>query len=209
MRFRTYLFLCIALLLLHCGQSAPKQPTVPIQTSQTKADSVAKQQLPSQSFPDFYGHFVRYMIAGKDSASHAFVHPKHGLWVIHANGALPEFTHYLKLGAIRIGNNQPLLPVSLAAMNCTLKEESLPVVNCDNKEFYAKTGCFAQEINTFSVDKVWRYAKLQATAVSAIETLATTISVTVINTANYKYYFSRINGSWYLTFIDLRRPCAG
>ena len=95
-------------------------------------------------------------------------------------------------------------PVDFSAV----KEEELPKINCDSKTFWTKDGCFSQQTNTFKDEKIWTYCGLSKEDEAKVEETAKTISYTVINTAmNARYYFSQIDGKWYLTFVDLRRPC--
>ena len=95
-------------------------------------------------------------------------------------------------------------PVDFSA----LKQEDLPKVNCDSKSFWTKEGCFVQETNTFKDEKIWSYCGLNKEDEAKVSELAQTISCTVINTGFHaRYYFSLINGKWYLTFVDLRTPC--
>ena len=59
----------------------------------------------------------------------------------------------------------------------------------------------------FREEKIWKYCNLDTGDEEAIAEIARSISRTVINTAIFRAYFSKIEGSWYLTFIDIRSPC--
>jgi hypothetical protein len=119
-----------------------------------------------------------------------------GLWLISSQGAMPHIEN-----VSQVDKN---FPVDFSAV----KNEELPKVNCDSKSFWTKEGTFAMEINSFKDEKIWTYCGLTKEDEAKIAELAQTISWTVINTSlNARYYFSLINGKWYLTFVDLRKPC--
>lgn len=127
---------------------------------------------------------------------HQYIHPEKGLWIINSSGAMPTMNH-----TTHVDKN---FPVDFSAV----KKEELPNVNCDSKSFWTKEGCFAHEINSFKDEKIWTYCGLSKEDEVKIFELAKTISWTVINTSLCaRYYFSLIDGKWYLTFVDLRKPC--
>jgi hypothetical protein len=84
----------------------------------------------------------------------------------------------------------------------------LPKMNCEEFNGYDKQGCFTQEINKLAATKFWDFVETSVDVKSKCETAVNTIKWTVINTANYGYYFSQINSKWYITFIDMRQPCS-
>ncbi len=161
-----------------------------------------------KQFNWFYGAFAQAAVSGNDSLFNVVIHPKHGLWIIHSSGAMPQFTKVMRIQNYKDEMGKGLLPFDRDAMMVAPKEEELPKIDCDSKNFYSKSGCFSQLLNAFAQDKIWKNAALSADKDKEIEELASTIMRTVVNTANYKYYFSLIDGSWYLTFIDVREPCS-
>jgi len=126
-----------------------------------------------------------------------YIHPStDGLWLIQSSGAMPNMTN-----TTQVDKN---FPVDFT--NC--KAEELPKVNCDSKSLWTKDGCFVQETNMFKEEKIWTYCGLSKEDEAKVAELAQTISWTVINTGFHaRYYFSLIEGKWYLTFVDLRKPC--
>ncbi|MBI4932193.1 MAG: hypothetical protein HY841_15650 [Bacteroidetes bacterium] len=126
-----------------------------------------------------------------------YIHPEKGLWLIQSSGAMPNMTN-----TTQVDKN---FPVDFA----NVKNEELPKVNCDSKSFWTKEGCFVQEVNSFKDEKIWTYCGLNKEDEVKVSELARTISWTVINTSLYaRYYFSLIDGKWYLAFVDLRTPCS-
>lgn len=191
------------------------------ETPPVNADSVSprdslkralQEDLPPSSdikqFNWFYSAFAQAAVSGNDSVFNVVIHPKHGLWIIDAPGAMPRFTKVFKIKEYKNVAGKGLLPFDKDAMLCAPKEEELPVIDCGSKNFYNKTGCFSQLLNAFAQDKIWLNASLDADRDKEIAELASTIMRTVVNTSNYKYYFSLIDGTWYLTFIDVREPCS-
>lgn len=125
-----------------------------------------------------------------------FIHPEKGLWLIQSSGAMPNM-----MNTTQADKN---FPVDFS--NCM--GEELPKVNCDLKWFWTKDGCLAQEINSFKDEKIWTFCGLSKEDEAKVSELAQTISWTVINTSFHaRYYFSQIDGKWYLSFVDLRKPC--
>lgn len=126
-----------------------------------------------------------------------FINPESGLWLIQTPGAVPNMTN-----TPHVDKN---FPVDFSAA----KNEELPKVNCDTKSFWTKEGCFVQQVNNFNDEKIWTYCGLKKEDEAKIEKLSQAVSLTVINTSLHaRYYFSQINGKWYLIFVDLRKPCA-
>lgn len=197
--------------------AACNNPTTPVsqKDSVSERDSVKRmmqENLPPSSdikqFNWFYSAFAQAATTGDDSLFNVVIHPSHGLWIIHSEGAMPNFTRVMKIADYKNAIGKGLLPFDRNAMMNVPKEESLPKVDCNSKSFYDKTGCFTQMQNSFAQEKIWLNAGLGADKDKEISELASTIMRTVVNTENhYKFYFSYINGSWYLTFIDVRTPC--
>jgi hypothetical protein len=183
--------------------------------SLTAKDSLKKaisEDLPPPSdirqFNWFYSAFTHAAVTGDDSLFNTFIHPKHGLWVIHSEGAVPSFTKVQKIGDYKLTNGKGLLPLDRDKMLAEPKEGELPKIDCDQEEFWNKTGCFTTEHNVFLEEKIWQAAGLKPADDKQVAYLATTIARTVINTSTYRFYFSLIDGGWYLTFIDIRKPCS-
>jgi hypothetical protein len=200
----------IAFLMSNCSSDQPTQTTVDsvVRDSPQARQSIPEDIKPSTEIKQFnwmYSAFVGAASGEKSELLNAFIHPTHGLWIIRADGAMPQMTNIKTVGELKKGES--FYPLNRDEMICTPLDESLPEINCDAKNFWSKSGCFTQLTNSFKTQKIWEYAGLTDAQAKAAATSAETISRTLINTANYRYYFSLIDGSWYLTFIDIRKPC--
>ncbi len=211
----TMRFLLPAFLLIFssCGTETPAGTAA--DTTMSRKDSLKKamsEDLPPPSdirqFNWFYSAFVHAATTGNDSLFDVVIHPEHGLWIVHSNGAMPNLTNVKHIGEFKTAAGKKLLPLDKDDMTKEPKEEELPVVNCDSAGFYSKRGCFTSMQNTFKDEKIWQYAGLPPGQDKEVAQLAGTITRTVVNTENYRYYFSLIEGSWYLTFLDTRKPCS-
>ncbi len=186
------------LLVAACGSDPEVKQESKKQTVETVSDSL--------QFAAFYKSFdadIRNEV-GLDELK-KYVNTEQGLWIIDANGAMPRFTHYTLLNTAALSNGIKI--VQIKKMPCELQFEKLPLVDCDKPALYSKDGCFAQKINIFAQHKIWLSAELKTEDRAAIEKLANSIEYTVIQTSGFRYYFSKIGSNWFISFIDIRRPC--
>ena len=126
--------------------------------------------------------------------------------MIESSGAMPSIRKFYDIRKFNTSNEKKSINELLYHEMEEPFFESLPKVICD-VEVYDKQGCFAQEVNPLLESQIWNYAGLNEKEIQAIEFLAETVNITVINTSNFTFYFSKIEGEWYLTFLDLRVPC--
>ncbi len=188
---RTVFFAALisVLALLSCNESGG-QMEVKGQPSSTAGDSI--KQVPP---PDFISTCARINERNLDT----FINRIHGFWYIKSGWFHPYF---IRLRDLPMFTKQENLKFS------KVKEEDLPQVDCDlPPPHWTKNGCFAREENTFVKDSSWTQCELSEKDKEEVAALAKTIRWTVINSKEGKYYFSLIDGAWYLTFVDLRRPC--
>jgi hypothetical protein len=209
-----YFFLALGFFfMISCHEDANQNQSTTKPTVDNKQDAknALQANLPPPTdisqFNWIYSAFALAAADGNDSAFNVFINPKYGLWVIHSNGALPQFTHISKVAEYKNIKGKGLIPIVFWDIKRAPKEETLPVVDCSKQGFYSKQGCYSQEQNTFLEEKMWLNAGLNADQDKEVAQLATTITRTVLDTFTFKYYFSLIDGSWYLTFIDIRKPC--
>ena len=192
---KNVLFITAAFFLFSCGNSKQKELD---QIIQKKLDSTLSQDnfmtQPEKS-KEKKQDFISVLKTINISNINQYIHPEKGLWLIQSNGAMPSMTN-----TSQVDKN---FPVDFSS--CV--QEELPKINCDTKTFWTKDGCFLQQENTFKDEKIWQYVRDKIDA-SKIEERANSIQWTVINTSLYaKYYFTQIDGKWYLLFADLRKPC--
>jgi hypothetical protein len=160
-----------------------------------------------KQFKWFYSAFVKLVALHDDTLLNKVINPEFGINIIESNGALPKITNVKDFSKFRTIRRKPFYEFNTDVLICDPKEEELPKVNCDAKDLYTKTGCFTREINTLKDSKIWEFCSLPKAQADLVASSAQTITRTVLLTDNYTYYFSLINGSWWLTFIDMRRPC--
>jgi hypothetical protein len=210
---RAIYFIAAGILFL-AGCENAEDKNIAANDSLSKKEAMKKalqEDLPPPSdikqFNWFYSAFAHAATTGDDTLFDIVIHPKYGLWIIHSAGAVPNFTRVNHINEFKKPDGSSLLPFNRDAMMSVPKEEALPVPDCGNERAYNKTGCFTSLENTFASQKIWKYAGLSAEKDKEIEESAATITRVVINTENYRYYFSLINGSWYLTFLDIMEPC--
>ena len=135
--------------------------------------------------------------------------PEFGCYLIENPGAIPLITKITDVEAVlRKATNISTLDFSNIALSASLTEDSLPTVDCDSPDgFYSKEGTFVADVNTFSEEQLWKYIGMDEAEQGPIAKLAETINKTIVNTAGFKAYFSKIGDEWYITFFDIRVPC--
>jgi hypothetical protein len=183
--------------------------------SSTDSASIRKktfaEELPPPSdirqFKWFYSGFVKIISMHADSLMNKLIHPEFGLNILESRGALPHMSHVTQFSEYKTLDRKSFYDFDTQVLICELKEEDLPKVDCNAKDLYTKTGCFTREINLLRDSKIWDYCSLTKDQADLVHRSAQTITRTVLHTNNYTYYFSLIKGSWWLTFIDMRRPC--
>jgi hypothetical protein len=202
------------LLFAACGSNTHPQVSQPDSASVSN-DGTAVKSGPDSLTGSSYGRFLIYynqLIAAIDQndakAFNGFVHPTFGLCIIEQNGAMPHMKNGKDISRYKTIAGKTLFEVNKAELHCELKEEELPKVDCDKPGLWSKAGCFTQASNTFADEKIWEHCGLQKNEQETAARSAATITRTVINTAGYRFYFSEIEGHWYLTFLDLRIPCS-
>lgn len=182
-----FIYLLFSFFILSCGSQ--KQEDGPVVTEDTLQKITPVAEGPVENFGS--------LLKGITIANiNQYIHPQNGLWIIQSSGAMPNMTR-----TTQVDKN---FPVDFS----NVQAEELPKVNCDSKSFWTKEGCFMKEANSFKEEKIWTFCGLSREDEAKISEAAQTISWTIINTSLYaRYYFSMIDGKWYLVFADLRRPC--
>ena len=186
-------------LLFLAACSNENSGNAPLKDSLSSKDSLKRaltENLPPptdiKEFNWMYSGFMDAATGGGDTKFNVFIHPKHGLWIIHSDGAMPIFTHVMKINEYLDAKGLEIIPMTRTSMMSTPKDDALPVVDCDSKDFYNKPGCYTTQQNVFAQEKIWKYAGLNADQDKEVTQLASTITRTVINTETYRFYFSLI-----------------
>ena len=159
-------------------------------------------------FKDFYRDFFISLMDVNELRFNTFISRKHGVYIIDAKGAMPTMVNITDISTFQRVDGRSIFSIDKSKLGFEMLEENLPEVDCDAPDyFYDKTGCFTASINRLIESKIWKYASLDQITQEKVGALAETVSRTVINTANYVYFFSYIDGNWRLTFLDVRKPC--
>lgn len=211
----------IPVLCLLIGCSMPDNESTQGQTSE-KNDAVAPVEddtivveemplvagYPKQLFDDFFFIFSRALDQKDAEKLTGIIHPEFGLYIIESPGAIPLINRIDDpVNYQTISTGKRLLEMEYKNIVKYPKFEPLPKVICD-ENVYDKQGFFAASPDRFKQDQIWTRIDLDKIQLKAIEEVASTVELTLINTSNYTFHFSVIGGQWYLTFIDLRAPCS-
>ncbi|PIQ15446.1 MAG: hypothetical protein COW67_08330 [Flavobacteriales bacterium CG18_big_fil_WC_8_21_14_2_50_32_9] len=177
------------------------------ETIDTSIANVTKEQVDTTSFLQFYQQLVAAIETKNAAAFNQLFYKDYGLYIIESSGAMPQVSKVYTIEQYKTtGTAQGFFDLQFDSLSLMPAEEQLPKVVCE-KNNHDKQGCFQENINPLKDSEIWNYANLNEKEVQAIQFRSETIKITVVNTYNYTFYFSQINGSWQLSFIDLRIPC--
>lgn len=176
-----------------------------------KVDSTAlenaKLMPDTTSFLQFYQQLVTVIETKNAAAFNQLFYKDYGLYIIESSGAIPEVSKVYEIENYQTsGTKLGFFELTFDSLSLMPIKEKLPKVVCE-KNNYDKQGCFQENINPLKDSEIWHYANLNEKEVQAIQFISENVTITVVNTYNYTFYFSQINGSWQLSFIDLRIPC--
>jgi len=209
---RITLTLFIVILLYSCGGNDSGNGNN--QDTLSAKDSLKKQlaeDLPPSSDPAqfewIYSTFVASAVTDAQRFN-VFINKEHGLWIITSNGATPQMVNVKDIAGMKNSKGDSLVPMDRVKMVCTPKSSGWPEKNCDMPSGWSMTGCYTTEQNKLRESKIWEYAGLNDSDNKIVTELAAGITRAVVNTEmNMTFYFTEIDGTWYLTFLDLRKPC--
>lgn len=205
MKLYNILFVVTTLILFSCNK--PQNTASDNQNSNT--DSEINESTTPEDFREVYTDFFTAVKDINESRFNNYIHPEMGLFIIEQNGAMPSLTYVTDISKFKRGyDNKYFFDFNLDVIGVELIEQELPKMNCEEFNGYDKQGCFTQQVNKLAATKFWEFTDVSPELKSKCESAVNTIKWTVINTANYGYYFSQIDGKWYITFIDMRQPCS-
>ncbi|MFN7012774.1 MAG: hypothetical protein ACK4ON_00725 [Bacteroidia bacterium] len=171
--------------------------------------SEIRESTTEEDFREVYTDFFTAVKDVNENRFNEYIHPEIGLFIIQQDGAMPNLIYVTDISKFkRSYDNMHFFAFNTDVIGVELIEQELPKINCEVFDGYDKQGCFSQEVNKLAATKFWEFVDTTPELKSKCERAANTIKWTVINTANYGYYFSQINGKWYITFIDMRQPCS-
>lgn len=203
--FKKIFFVVATLILFSCNTSQNNNS----KSEEVKVNSEISEVNISEDFREVYTDFFTAVKDANENRFNDYIHPQTGLFIIEQNGALPSVSHIFDISKFkRSYDNKHFFAFNTDVIGVELIEQELPKINCEEYDGYDKQGCFTQEINRLAATKFWDFIDDNSEIKSKCEKAVNTIKWSVINTANYGYYFSQINGKWYITFIDMRQPCS-
>lgn len=172
-------------------------------------DSNINEPSTPDDFRDVYTDFFTAVKDKNEKRFNDYIHPQIGLFIIQQDGAMPSLSHVMDISKFkRSFDNKYFFAFNTDFIGLEILEQELPKINCEAYDGYDKQGCFAQQVNILASTKFWEFTDAAPEIKLKCENAANTIKWSVINTANYGYYFSQIDGKWYITFIDMRIPCS-
>lgn len=176
-----------------------------------KVDSTALENAKLMPDTNTFLHFYRQLVTAIETKNAAafnqLFYKDYGLYIIESSGAMPEVSKVYEIENYQTsGTKLGFFELTFDSLSLMPIKEKLPKIVCESNS-YNKQGCFQENINPLEDSEIWHYANLNEKEVQAIQFISKTIKITVVNTYNYTFYFSQINGSWQLSFIDLRIPC--
>ncbi len=187
-----------------CSNSKTDQDKNIIESENTESENDVSKYV---DFNEAYSTFFWALVDKDEKNVNSFIHPEMGMYIIESNGALPSFSLVKDIATYKkISDGKSFFSIDMEKVGTEPLLESLPEVTCDDN-VYNKQGCFTQKINKLKDAGIWDLSDIKAEDKNTMELLSETIQYTVVNTANYTFYFSQINGFWYVTFIDIRIPC--
>jgi hypothetical protein len=162
-------------------------------------------------FCKVYQKFTNCILKADTTEFNKFINKELGLFIIEQPGSMPWFFKTKTIGSYLSPESWSFFNRQFQSISLQPKLGDLPVVDCDyanDSSAYNKNGCFVQKKNKLRTEKIWEYSEMDEVTKRGIELSASKISVTVINTYNYGFYFALIKNKWYLLFVDLRTPCS-
>jgi len=141
-----------------------------------------------------------------------YIHPENGIYVLSNPGAFTIATKYTSLEEIIESYEW----IASQKIDCAIKYEALPEVDCNKVRGWSKEGCFSDDVKNFN--KISAAANYSALAkeyrisgqdIKEAKNIESTVILGVILTADgMSFYFSLIDGKWYITVLDMVTPCS-
>lgn len=216
-RVLTIIYTCLLILCSCSEQSEEIQSSETLQAVQEEPARKGKQTTPdTTTFEAAFEQFYNALQASDTAALNAFIGPQQGFWLIEQPGALPTYTHFSNMQAVkREYQERPFTSINQEIRNCQLQlRQSLPNFDCatmgGNATGFAEDGCFySTNTSAFRTTDMWKYASLSQAHAQQVQQLQKQVAITVLHTATaYRFHFGYRNGSWFLLFADLRIPCS-
>ena len=208
MRFSIFLFIAHCFFSA-CSGSGNKEDA----SNDTLPDSLKKVRMPDsiaikKDFNVRFTSLINTLGSQNIEELNKFISPEFGLLIIESStGAMPHF-HIQKTDDQEYRHHIEMI-CNTISFDRNLREESLPRIDCEGKDGYTKSGSFVQDTNILSGSDVWKYGDLSPDDQNFAEHVIRSISKTVIITSGFTFYFSFSGDTWFLTIVDIRKPCQG
>ncbi len=207
---KKYLYLIVVVYaVLSCSDENVNQEVVFVEEENAISEE-AEHELKSDEidFADFYYKFSATIESTNYQMFNDFIYSDYGCYVIESSGAMPSLTSVYDVGEfVSRAEGQRFFDIPFIEIDQVILFETLPKIVCD-AQIYDKLGCFATQSGDFRNSQIWRYAGLSEEEIAEVEALVETVNITVVNTYNYTFHFSKIESKWYVSFIDMRVPCS-
>ena len=140
-----------------------------------------------------------------------YIHPENGIYVLGNPGAFTIATKNTSFEEIIESDEW----IASQKIDCAIKYEALPEVECDKLNGWSKQGCFSDDVKNFNkISAAANYSvmakeyRISGQDIKEVKNIESTVSLGVILTADgMSFYFSLIDGKWYITVLDLVTPC--
>lgn len=188
------IYLALILISLFACRSATETPKT--ENTQESSEFSSNDTGELLAFNEAYSNFFWAMIDKKEHIINTFFHPEFGVCIIESNGAMPAFTLIKDIATYKsLVNGKSFFQFDPDKVGTEPVFGELPTVICD-EQVYNKTGCFTQEVNLIGTSGLWNNPDVDEKLKKDLDALAADVKYTVINTANYTYYFSLVNNTW-------------
>jgi hypothetical protein len=195
--------LIFPVLLMACNGTNNKNVT---EERDGDRDTLPDSVLLKKDFPTRFSALINTFGSQDLGELNKFISPEFGLLIIESqSGAMPQF--HIQKTDDQSYRQQLEAICNTISFDRNLKEESLPRIDCESKDFYTKSGSFVQDTNLLSGSEIWKYGNLAPADQVFAERVVESIGKTVLITSGYTFYFTYYKDSWYLTVIDVRKPC--
>lgn len=199
-KYRPFTILIVFMLAV-CG-CGPRNSNSPSGNNDTS--------VPDDGFLTVYKKFTEAVRHKSFDELKTILDPAAGIFIIQSEGAMPAVYNLPDISAFVAQNGKTLFDFFSDKISLDPVSEELPAVDCkySNGTPYSKAGCYMKKIS--SSDNELNYlssANGNADDKKKAEDARKKLSMKVINSYNHIYYFTQSGNTWFLTFIDLRKPC--
>ena len=192
--------------LKHEDSETHKDSVEVMDTIKQEVAATEKRMHLDEDFMAFYQKFTQAIIDKDLDKTNECIHPD-GLYFIETDGAMPHLQKVYDVKAFKTNKPTTFFNLSYIEIEKQPVFETLPKAICAG-EVYDKYGCFAEEVNTLKESGIWNYSGFNEKEIQAVQAAAENINLTVRNTQNFTYYFSKTEQGWKLIFMDIRTPCS-